>query len=76
MIKNKSNGRIKPTKGKTLLERFHNDKEKYNAWIKANSEGHKGKNTGEKNYWHKSHGRELPMNRKDAREKARLKLIG
>ena len=72
----KSHGRINPAKGKTLLERFHNDKEKYNAWIKANSEGHKGKNTGEKNYWHKSHGRELPMNRKDAREKARLKLIG
>lgn len=44
----KSHGRKNASTGKTVLERFHNDKEKYEAWRKANSEGHKGKNTGEK----------------------------
>ena len=72
----KIHGRVNPVKGKTILERFHNDKEKYEAWRKANSEGHKGKNTGEQNYWHKSHGRIMPMNRKDVQERARLKRIG
>lgn len=72
----KSHGRINPVTGKTVLERFHNDKVKYDAWRKANSERHKGKNTGEQNYWHKSHGRTLPMNRKDAQERSRLKRIG
>ena len=72
----KSHGRKNPAAGKTVLERFHNDKEKYDAWRKANSDGHKGKNIGEQNYWHKSHKRLLPMNRKEAQEKSRLKRIG
>jgi len=72
----KSHGRINPVTGKTILERFHNDKEKYEVWRKANSEGHKGLNSGEKNYWHKSHGRTMPMNRKDVQEIARIKRIG
>ena len=45
----KSHGRVNPIKGKTVLERFHNDEEKYEAWRKANSEGHKGKNIGKNN---------------------------
>ena len=72
----KSHGRKNPIAGKTVLERFHNNVEKYDAWKRANSEGHKGINAGEQNYWHKSHGRIMPMNRKDVQEKARLKRIG
>lgn len=74
----KTNGRINPAKGKTILERFHNDKTKYDAWRKSNSEGHKGVNSGEKNGMYGKNIWEMldPVTRKNAIEKSRQKRIG
>ena len=71
----KSHGRVNPVAGKTVLERFHNDKEKYEAWKKANSEGHKGKNTGKNNGMYGKNLWEIldPIARQNAIEKSRQK---
>jgi hypothetical protein len=69
----KSHGRKNPAAGKTVLERFHNDKEKYEAWRKANSKGHKGKNTGKNNGMYGKNLWEIldPITRQNAIEKSR-----
>lgn len=74
----KSHGRINPAAGKTVLERFHNDKEKYEAWRKANSEGHKGKNIGKNNGMYGKNLWEIldPIARQNAIEKSRQKRKG
>lgn len=74
----RSHERINPAKGKTVLERFHYDIKKYEAWKKANSEGHKGLNTGENNWMYGKKWSEVldPITRQNAIEKSRQKRKG
>jgi hypothetical protein len=71
----KSKGRINPVTGKTVLERFNYDMNKYEAWRKKNSESHKGKNIGPKNGMYGKNLWEMldPETKRCAIEKIRMK---